>query len=58
MDHSAVSIRSIDEPWLEEINSAGTDQYDRNGGSDVAKEVSAIGEWRVASGECWWGNVE
>ena len=40
MDHSPFSIWSIDEPGLEEINSAGIDQYDSNGGRDVVEEMN------------------
>ena len=40
LDHSAFSLRSINESWLEEINSAGIDQYDRNGSGDVVEEMN------------------
>ena len=40
MDYSTFSIRSIDESWLEKINSAGIDQYDRDGGGDAVEEMS------------------
>src|SRR5215470_11264945 len=39
LDHSAVSLRSIDEPWMEEINSTGVDKYGSDGAGDVIEEM-------------------
>jgi len=40
MDYSTFSIRSIDESWLEKINSTGIDQHDRDGGGNAVEEMS------------------
>ena len=48
MDDSTFPLRSVDEPGMEEINSAGIDQYDRYGGGDVVEGLTNSpkeGEW-------------
>ena len=38
LDDSEVSIRSINEPWMEKINTVGPDQYGGYGGGGVVVE--------------------
>ena len=47
MDNPTFPIRPVDEPGLEEINSAGIDQYDRNGGGDAVEKNNSQGECTV-----------
>ena len=40
LDRSAIPLRPVDEPWMEETDTAGIDQYGDYGGGDIVDEKS------------------